>query len=164
MLALLSCLASATSSTSEKYWAYFPDPPTFQVVTWNSDPIRVNTDQPHLLGGPYTSYNKDHYLINLNYTFRGLTDDLPLCFNFPIVIQAISSLPLRRGVLEPPRKQFRQILQHQNFQIKQEIGWFGYYRSVCPGSLTPINLCSLTLHHNIQTVLMLLLQMSYGKL
>ena len=37
---LLSCQASATSSTSEKYWAYFPDPPTFQVVTWNSDPIR----------------------------------------------------------------------------------------------------------------------------
>lgn len=83
MLALLSCQASATSSTSEKYWAYFPGPLTFQVVTWNSDPIRVNTDQPHLLGGSYSSYDKDHYPINFNYTFRGLTDDLPLCFNFP---------------------------------------------------------------------------------
>ena len=57
MLALLSCQASATPSPSEEYWAYFPDPPTFQVVTWNSDPIRVNTDQPHLLGGSYTSYD-----------------------------------------------------------------------------------------------------------
>ena len=83
MLALLSCQASATSSTSEKYWAYFPDPLTFQEVTQNKDPIPVNTDQPHLLGGSYTSYNKDHYPINFNYSFRGLTDDLPLCFNFP---------------------------------------------------------------------------------
>ena len=50
MLALLSCQASPTSSTSEKYWAYFPDPLTFQVVTWNSDPIRVvSWEDPILL-------------------------------------------------------------------------------------------------------------------
>ena len=92
MLALFSCQINATSSTSEKYWAskkkkknwaYFPDPPSFQVVTWNNDPTRVSTNQPNLLGGSYTSYNKDHYPINFNCTFRGLTDDLPLCFNFP---------------------------------------------------------------------------------
>ena len=91
MLASLCCQVNAIPSTSEKYWAskkkkknwaYFPDPPTFQVVTWNNHPIRVNTSQPHLLGGSYTSYNKDHYPINFNCTFRGLTDDLPLCFNF----------------------------------------------------------------------------------
>ena len=39
MLALLSCQVSASSPTPEKYWAYFPDPPNFQVVTWTSDPI-----------------------------------------------------------------------------------------------------------------------------
>ena len=92
MLALLSCQINATSSTSEKYWAskkkkkywaYFPDTQTFQVVTWNNDPIWVSTNQPHLLGGSYTSYNEDPYPINFNCTFRVLTDDLPLCFNFP---------------------------------------------------------------------------------
>ena len=33
MLALLSCQVSASSPAPKKYWAYFPDPPTFQVVT-----------------------------------------------------------------------------------------------------------------------------------
>ena len=113
-----------------------------------------------LLGGSYTSYDKDPYPINLNYTFRGLTDDLPLCFNFPRNLIT----PSKEGVSEPPRKQFWQILQHPNFQIKQEIGWFWYYRPICPGSLTPINPCSSMLHQNIPIVLMLLLQTSYGKL
>ncbi|XP_025128657.2 uncharacterized protein LOC112581251 [Bubalus bubalis] len=83
MLALLSCQVTASSPTPEKYCAYLPDPPIFQVVTWNSDPIRVHTNKPRLLGGSYASYTKNEYPINLNYTFRGLTDDLPICFNFP---------------------------------------------------------------------------------
>lgn len=33
MFALLSCQVSTSSPTPEKYWAYFPDPPTLQVVT-----------------------------------------------------------------------------------------------------------------------------------
>ena len=82
MLALLSCQVSA-SPIPTKYWAYLPDPPTFQVITWNNVPIRVNTDQPLLLGGSYTSYTRDKYPINFNYTFRGLTGDFPVCFNFP---------------------------------------------------------------------------------
>ena len=59
------------------------DPPTFQVVTWKSDSIPVNTDQTCLLGGSYTSYIKDQYPINFNYTFKGLADYFPVCFNFP---------------------------------------------------------------------------------
>ena len=78
MLALLSCQVSASSPAPENYWAYFPNPLTFQVVTWNSDPIRVHTNQPHLLGGSYASCTKDQYPINFNYTFRGLTDKLPV--------------------------------------------------------------------------------------
>ena len=94
MLALLSCQVGVSSPTPENYWTYFPGPPTFQVVTWSSDPIRVNTDQPRLLGGSYTSYVKDQYPINFNYTFRGLTDDLPVCL-----------LPSKNDVLEPLKKQ-----------------------------------------------------------
>ena len=82
ILALLSCQVSA-SPIPTKYWAYLPGPPTFQVVTWNNEPIRVNTDQPQLLGGLYTSYTKDKHPINFNYTIRRLTDELPVCFNFP---------------------------------------------------------------------------------
>ena len=82
MLALLSCQVSA-SPIPTKYWAYLPVPPTVQVVNWNNEPIRVNTDQPLLLGGSYTSYTRDKYPSNFNYTFRGLTGDFPVCFNFP---------------------------------------------------------------------------------
>ena len=99
MLALLSCQVSA-SPIPTKYWTYLPDPPTFQVVTWNNDPIRVNTDQPQLLGGFYTSYTKDKYPINCNYTFRGLTDELPVCFNFPTSKTGHFITPLRKAVLE----------------------------------------------------------------
>ena len=70
MLALLSCQVSAFSPAPEKYWAYFPDPLTFQVVTWNSDPIQVHTNQPQLLGESYVSYTKDKYPINFSYTFK----------------------------------------------------------------------------------------------
>ena len=104
MLALLSCQANATSSTSEKYWAYFPDPLTFQVVTWNNDPIWVNTDQLHLLGGSYTSYDKDHYPINFNYTFKELTDDLPLCFNFPHSHTSNPITPSKEGCVGASKK------------------------------------------------------------
>ena len=39
MLALLSCQVSA-SPIPAKYWAYLLDPPTFQVVSWNNEPIQ----------------------------------------------------------------------------------------------------------------------------
>ena len=45
--------------------------------------LTVNTNKPHLLRGSYTSYDKDYYPINFNYTFRVLTDDPPPCFSFP---------------------------------------------------------------------------------
>ena len=100
MLALLSCQVSAPSPTPENYWAYFPDPPTFQAVTWSSDPVQVHTDQPRLLGGSYTSYDRDHYPINFNYTFKGLTDDLPVCFNFPINHTGDFITPTKEGCIQ----------------------------------------------------------------
>ena len=103
MLALLSCQVSASSPTPEKYWAYFPDPPTFQVVTWNSDPLRVHTNQPQLLGGSYTSYTTDEYPINFNFTFRGLADDLPVCFNFPSDIESFI-IPPKEGCVGASKK------------------------------------------------------------
>ena len=88
---------------SEKYWAYFPDPPNFQVVTWNNDPLRVHTNQPQLLGGSYTSYTTDEYPINFNFTFRGLADDLPVCFNFPSDIESFI-IPPKEGCVGASKK------------------------------------------------------------
>ena len=65
MLALLSCQVSA-SPIPTKYWAYLPDPPTFQVVTWDNEPIRVNTDQPQLLGGQ-TPHDNDSGSASLDF-------------------------------------------------------------------------------------------------
>ncbi|XP_044803371.1 endogenous retrovirus group K member 6 Env polyprotein [Bubalus bubalis] len=104
MLALLSCQVSASSPAPEKYWAYFPDPPTFQVVTWNNAPIRVHTNQPHLLGGHYTFYTNEEYPINFNYTFRGLTDDLPVCFNFPFGHTGSFITPTKEGCIGASEK------------------------------------------------------------
>ena len=104
MLALLSCQVSASSPTPENYWAYFPDSLTFQVVTWNSDSIWVHTNQPYLLGGSYTSYDKDHYPINFNYTFRGLANDLPVCFNFPTSHTKNFITPTKEGCIGASKK------------------------------------------------------------
>ena len=103
ILALLSCQVSA-SPIPTKYWAYLPGPPTFQVVTWNNEPIRVNTDQPQLLGGLYTSYTKDKHPINFNYTIRRLTDELPVCFNFPTSKTGNFVTPTKEGCVGASKK------------------------------------------------------------
>lgn len=75
---------------------WFPDLPSSYL---EQDPIRVHTNQPHLLGGSSTSYDKDHYPINFNYTFRGLTDDLPVCFNFPPSHTKSFIIPTKNGCI-----------------------------------------------------------------
>ena len=82
---------------------------------------------------------------------------------FPLVIQETLLLPPKKDVLESLKKQFWQTPQPQNLHLKG-IGQFGYYKLICPVSLTPINPCFSKLHQNIQIVTMLLPQMSYGKL
>jgi len=104
MLALLSCQVSAFSPAPEKYWAYFPDPLTFQVVTWNSDPIQVHTNQPQLLGESYVSYTKDKYPINFSYTFKVWTDDLPVCFSFPFDHSGSFITPTKEGCIGASKK------------------------------------------------------------
>ena len=77
---------------------------SFQVVTWNSDPIRVHTNQPQLLGGSYASYTEDKYPVNFSYTFKGLTDDLPVCFNFPFDHTGSFITPTKEGCIGASKK------------------------------------------------------------
>lgn len=62
------------------------------------------------------------------------------CFNFLLAIQKALLFPLN-GCVEPSKRQFWQIPQHPKFTYKKGTGQFGYYKLVCPGSLTPINPC-----------------------
>ena len=128
MLALLSCQVSA-SPIPTKYWTYLPVPPTFQVVNWNNEPIQVNTDQPQILGGSYTSYTRDKYPINFNYTFRGLTDDFPVCFNFPNDPRSFITTT-KEGCVGASKK----VIITDSWSLRQ----LGYYWLVCPGFLTPM--------------------------
>ena len=129
MLALLSCQVSA-SPIPTKYWAYLPDPPTFQVVTWDNEPIRVNTDQPQLLGGSYTSYTRDKYPINFNYTFRGLTGDFPVCFNFPNDPRSFIT-PAKEGCVGASKK----IIITDSWSLHHRSAWVLLARM--PGILDP---------------------------
>ena len=160
MLALLSCQISASSPTPEKYWAYFPDPPTFQVVNWNSDPLSVHTNQPQLLGGLYTSYITDEYLINFNLTFRGLVDNLPVYFNFPNNIESFVTPP-KEGCVGASKKA---ILTHSPASSIEHRGrlavWM--FQAHMPGALNPHK----TVFHrpplDIQVVIIPSLQIPYG--
>ena len=78
ILALLACQVNTFSATPGAYWAYFPNPPPFQVVTWTNSPMRIHTTWHHAVGGSDTSYFYDIYPINLSYTFWGLTDGLSI--------------------------------------------------------------------------------------
>lgn len=136
MLALLSCQVSASSSTPGNYWTYFPDPPTFEVVTWSSDPIRVNTDQPRLLRGSYTSYVKGHYPINFNYTFGGLAHDRPVCFNFPFSHTENFITPTTEGYIGASRKAILTDFPTSRFKFKGD-GSVWILQAHMPGVLDP---------------------------
>ena len=88
ILALLACQVNTFSATPGAYWAYFPNPPPFQVVTWTNSPMRIHTTRHHAVGGSDTSYFYDIYPINLNYTFWGLTDGLSLYMENEILLQS----------------------------------------------------------------------------
>lgn len=136
MLALLSCQVGVSSPTPESYWAYFPDPPTLQVVTWNSDPIPVHTNRPHLLGGAHTLYTKKRYPINFNYTFWGLTEDLPVCFNFPFSHTGSFITPTKEGCIGVSKKAILTDSPYSDFiSNKQRSVWMLQARM--PGILDP---------------------------
>ena len=133
-LALLSCQVSTSSPIPEKYWAYLPDP-TFQVVTWNCDPLRVHTNQPQLLGGSYTSHTTDKYPINFNFTFRGLTDDLPVCFNFPNYIESFITTP-KEGCIGASKKAILTHSPASSIELRGRLAvWMLQARM--PGALDP---------------------------
>lgn len=51
-LAMLLILAWQTNNVSaHSYWAFFPNQPSFQPVTWDNEMIQVHTNQSDLLGG-----------------------------------------------------------------------------------------------------------------
>ena len=89
------------------------------------------------MGGPYTSYNKDHYPINFNYTFRGLTDDLPLCFNFPGSHTSDLITPSKEGCIGASEKAILTDSPASKFSDKTG-DWLVWILQACiPGVLDP---------------------------
>ena len=50
MLTILACQTNNVSTKS--HWAFFPNPPNFQPVTWDNEMVKVHVNQSNLLGGP----------------------------------------------------------------------------------------------------------------
>lgn len=50
MLTILACQTS--NMFAHSYWAFFPNAPSLQPVTWENKIIKVHINQSDLLGGP----------------------------------------------------------------------------------------------------------------
>lgn len=74
-LALLALSMGTAQGTV--YWAYVPNPPLLQAVTWRHVPVPVYTNATHVLGGHHNGHIKP---ANASVNFSGLADDWPICF------------------------------------------------------------------------------------
>lgn len=76
MLAIITCQVTCGEPT-KSYWAFLPNPPTFQPVTWENEDIPVFTNLPQLLGGS-TSLNLQSGPSSHNFSFIGLASSPPI--------------------------------------------------------------------------------------
>ena len=75
---------------------WFPEEDTVNLDTWEKVGKQLKTY--------YTSYVKGQYPVNLNYTFKGLTDDLPVCFSFPASHTRDLITPTKEGCIGASKK------------------------------------------------------------
>lgn len=88
-VAMLIILAIQTNNVSAKsHWAFFPNPPRFQPVTWDNVMIKVHINQSDLLGKP--GLPPPPFQITTasssNYSFLGSSAALPICFALPLTL------------------------------------------------------------------------------
>ena len=124
------------------------------------NPLRIHTNQPQLLGGSYTSHTTDKYPINFNFTFRGLTDELPVCFNFPNYIESFITTP-KEGRIGASKKAILTRSPASIIELRERLAvWMLQARM--PGALDPTKVYSIDPLLDIQVVIILSLQISYG--
>lgn len=76
-LALLA-FSSAGPVSGEEYWAYVPDPPILQPVTWRAQPFTVYSNDTVALGGHSSAHIQPQ---SIGYTYTGRVNMLPICFS-----------------------------------------------------------------------------------
>ena len=72
------------------------------------------------MGRSYASYTKDQYPINFNYTFRALTDDLPVSFNFHFGHTGSFITPTKEGCIGASKKAILTDSPNLKFAFKRD--------------------------------------------
>ena len=79
MLALLP-YQPRPSREEKVYWAYLPNPPSFQPVDWMNEPIHVFVNDTHLLCRAFIYPNKVKTVVSTPFNFSGVSVYPPICF------------------------------------------------------------------------------------
>lgn len=77
-LAMVALAAFMPRGASMSYWAYLPNPPVLQPVTWQHGEVIVYTNDTWLLGGHSNRHIKPAQATN--YSYQGGSKDPPMCF------------------------------------------------------------------------------------
>ena len=109
MLALLP-YQPRPSREEKVYWAYLPNPPSFQPVDWMNEPIRVFVNHTHLLGRAFIYPNNGKAVVSAPFNFSGMSVYPPICFAIPSslqgsapVLSACVSTSLKGMLTDSPR-------------------------------------------------------------
>ena len=94
MLALLP-YQPRPSREEKVYWAYLPNPPSFQPVDWLNEPIRVFVNDTHLLGRASIYPNNAKTVVSPSFNFSGVSIYPPVCFAISSSLQG--SAPVLNG-------------------------------------------------------------------
>ncbi|XP_058578372.1 uncharacterized protein LOC131507511 isoform X2 [Neofelis nebulosa] len=86
ILAILACQAKC-DKPGTSYWAYLPNPPSFQRVTWENEVIPLYTNIPSLMGGAQSPIQLGQAVNTKNFSFYGVSSSVPICFVIPNTIK-----------------------------------------------------------------------------
>ncbi|XP_070660368.1 uncharacterized protein [Bos indicus] len=106
-VAMLAVLAwqPRPSSTEKVHWAYLPNPPSFQLVNWMNEPIRVFVNDTLLLGGASIYPNNVKTVVSTPFKFSGMSVYPPICFAIPSSLQ--EAAPVLNGCVSTSLKGMR---------------------------------------------------------
>ena len=101
MLALLP-YQPRPSREEKVYWAYLPNPPSFQPVDWMNEPFRVFVNDTLLLGGASIYPNNVKTVVSTPFNFSGMSIYPSICFAIPSCLQGAA--PVLNGCVSTSLK------------------------------------------------------------
>lgn len=91
MFVVISCQVLTVSGGTVN-WAYVPQPPVLQLITWDSEPIPVFNNATEILGGMSSSFIT--HQSNTNFSFFGQSSGPPICFQLSSSVSLLGCLPI----------------------------------------------------------------------